>query len=104
MQATELVKNLAEVERELAERLNQARQSADDTIKKAEQERSRILAEADEQVRQETDASKARIAGENEKISRDTDACAAAQAQSLREEAEKHVDRAIEFIVSKVMP
>jgi V/A-type H+/Na+-transporting ATPase subunit G/H len=104
MQGTELVKNLADVERELAERLNQACQSADDTIKNAEQESNRILAEADEQIQKEEEASRARIAEENERILRDTDACAEAQAQSLREEAEKHVDRAIEFIVSKVMP
>jgi F-type H+-transporting ATPase subunit b len=104
MQGTELVKNLADIERELAERLNQASQSADDTIKKAEQERHRILAEVDEQIQKEEKASKARIAEENERILRDTDASAVAQAQSLREEAEKNIDRAIELIVSKVMP
>ena len=104
MQGTELVKNLAEVERELAERLNQARQSADDIIKNAEQERSRVLAEAEEQIQKEADASRTRIAEEKERILKDTKASAADQARSLREKAEKHVGRAVEFIVSKVMP
>lgn len=104
MQGTELVKDLAEIERDLAERLNQARQSADDIIKQAEQEKSRILAEADEQIQKEEDVSRARIAGENERVLKDTQASAEAQAQSLSDEARKHIDRAIEFIVSKVMP
>ncbi len=47
MQGLDLVKDLAELEHELAKKLDEARRSAEQRIADAEQEERRILAEAD---------------------------------------------------------
>ncbi len=104
MQAVEPVKILAQLEAELAEKLDEARRSAEQRIATAEQEARRILTEADGQVRQMADASKARIVEENKKYADEAAGRAEAEAQQIREQAERNIDRAVDYVFSEVLP
>ena len=85
-----MVKNLATLERELSGRLEEARRSAERSIGRAQEEAQRIMAEAEAQVRQMADASANLIAGQ--------------EAGRIREKAEPRMDRAVDFILSRVVP
>ncbi len=104
MQADEPVKTLAEIEAQLAKRLDEARDSAGQTIAAAEQEAQRILTEADSQIRQMADTLKARIAEESKKYAEEAAGRAEAEAQRIREQAERDIDRAVEYVLSEVLP
>ncbi len=104
MQGLDLVKDLAELEHELAKKLDEARRSAEQRIADAEQVERRVLAEADAQIRLMADTWKARIAEESEKVIEDARVLAEGEAQRIREQAERNMDRAVDFIVSEVLP
>jgi vacuolar-type H+-ATPase subunit H len=104
MKAVEPVKILAELEAELAKKLDEARRCAEQRIASAEQEAQRILTVADAQIRQMADTSKARIAEESEKYAEEARGRAEAEAQRIREQAERNIDRAVDYIFSEVLP
>jgi V/A-type H+-transporting ATPase subunit G/H len=104
MQGIELLKSLAEAERNLADRLEEARRSAADMIGRAEEERRRILAEAEEEIRKQEQESKARITAERERIIGETRALAESDSLRIRELAAPNIERAVELILSKVLP
>src|SRR5512136_580350 len=98
MKAVEPVKILAELEAELARKLDEARRSAEQGIASAEQEARRILTEADAQIRQMADTSKARIAEESEKHAEEAAGRAETETRQIREQAERNIDRAVDYI------
>jgi vacuolar-type H+-ATPase subunit H len=100
----ELLKELAELERSLAERIEQARRSAEDKIKGAEEEGLRILAEAEAEIRQIADTSRARIVKNEGKTAEEARARAEAEAESIRRRAAPNIDRAVDYILSEVLP
>ncbi len=104
MQADEPVKILAEIETQLARKLDEARRSAGQTIAAAEQEAQHILTEADSQIRQMADTLKARIAEESEKYAGEAAGRAEAETRQIREQAERNIDRAVDYVLSEVLP
>jgi vacuolar-type H+-ATPase subunit H len=104
MQGQELIKHLAEVDRQLGDKLEEARRSAADRIKRAEEENKRILAEAEAQIHQTQEASKTRIAAERSRLAEEARVRIAAEQEGLRRQAEPNLERVVEFILSKVMP
>jgi vacuolar-type H+-ATPase subunit H len=104
MHGIELIKNLAVLDRELADKVEETRQSVEHRIKSAEAESQRLLAEAEAQIRQMEDASATRIAEESARIAADAHARAAAEQERLRSQAIPNLDRALEFILIEVMP
>jgi vacuolar-type H+-ATPase subunit H len=104
MHGIELIKNLAELDRELAGKVEETRQSVEHRIKSAEAESQRLLAEVEAQIRRMEDASATRIAEESARIAADAHARAAAEQERLRSQAIPNLDRALEFILIEVMP
>jgi vacuolar-type H+-ATPase subunit H len=104
MQGFELVKNLAELDRQLSEKLEEARRSAADRIKSAEEERTRLLAEAEAQIRQMHEESRARIVEQSSQLAEEARTRAQAEKERLRQQAGPNLDRAVELILSKVLP
>lgn len=104
MQGLDLVKDLAELERELAKKLDEAHRSAEQKVADAEEESQRILGEADAQIRLMADTWKARITEESEKYAEDARVRAETEAQLIHEQAERNMDRAVDFILSEVLP
>jgi vacuolar-type H+-ATPase subunit H len=104
MEGFELLEELAEIERELAEKLHEARRSAERRIKGAEEEGLSILAEADAEIRQMADRSKARIVKNEEKAAEEAQARAEAGSASIQRRAAPNIDRAVDYILSKVLP
>jgi V/A-type H+-transporting ATPase subunit G/H len=84
--------------------VEEARRSAEDKIKGAEEESKRIVAEAEVQIRQEEETSRKKIAEESAKLAEDARQRAGAETERLRNKAAPNIDRAVEFILSKVMP
>jgi vacuolar-type H+-ATPase subunit H len=104
MEGTSLLQDLARLEIELKERLEGARRSAESRIARAEEESRRILADAEGQIHRMTDVSKAQVAEECEKIAQESRKRAEMEARRIRDQAEPHMDRAVSFILSKVLP
>ena len=104
MQGFELIKNLAELDRELAEKVEETRRSADLKIKSAEAESRRLLAEAEAQILQMEEVSRTHIAEAGTKLAEDASQRAAAEQERLRSQAMANLVRAMEFILSRVMP
>lgn len=104
MHGIELIKNLAVLDRELADKVEETRQSVEHRIKSAEAESQRLLAEVEAQIRRMEDASATRIAEESARIAADAHARAAAEQERLRSQAIPNLDRALEFILIEVMP
>ncbi len=104
MQGFDLVKELAEIERELAERLDAARRTAEGRVAQAEEDARRILAEADVRIGQMEQALEARIKQESEKYAQEAQARAEAETRSIRQQADPNIDRAVDFLLSEVMP
>jgi vacuolar-type H+-ATPase subunit H len=104
MQGLELVKHLAERDRELVTKLEETRRCADGRIANAKEKARRIMNEADIQIRQMSEASKARITGEGNKLAEEAHTRAEAEADRLRRQADSHIDRAVGFILSEVLP
>ena len=104
MQASGLVKDLAALERELSGRLEEAHRSAEHSIARAQEEARRIMAEAEAQVRQMADVSRSGIAEQSDRIAAQALTRAESEAQGIREQAEPNMDRAVNFILSRVVP
>jgi len=104
MEGIELVKNIAEIERQLAEKLSEARRSAELRIEETQEESKRLVAEAEAQIRRMDDLMRTRVAEESARIAEETEASAEQEAHEIREQASINIDRAVDFIVSKVLP
>jgi vacuolar-type H+-ATPase subunit H len=104
MQGLELIKNLADLDRELTERVEETRGAADQRIKSGEAESQRLLAEAEAQIHQMNEASKAQIVQECAKLGEDAGQRATAERERMRSQALPNLDRAVAFILSEVMP
>jgi len=104
MQGDELVKDLADLDRELALKLEEALRSADQRIAGAEDKSRRILSEADIQIRRMEEAAKARITAEDEKLAAEAQARAEAEAARIRRQADSNIERAVRFVLSEVLP
>ena len=104
VQGLDLVKDLVELEAELSRKLDEANRSAEQRVTAAKQEAQRILAEADAQIHQMADTWKARIAEESEKYTEDGRLRAETEAKRIREQAERNIDQAVNFILSEVLP
>jgi vacuolar-type H+-ATPase subunit H len=104
MQGAELLKNLAEMDHEFEKELEEARRSAERRIAGAKEKARRILNEAEIQIHQMEDASKARITAEGEKLAAEAQARAEAEAESIRQQAESSIESAVSFILSEVLP
>ena len=101
MQGIELIKNLAELDRELAEKVEETRQLAEHRIKSAEAESQRLLAEAEAQIRQMEEASATQIAEASARTGRGRPRRALAEQERLRSQAVPNLERAVEFILSR---
>jgi V/A-type H+-transporting ATPase subunit G/H len=104
MRGLGLVKDLAELERDLAQKLEEARRSAERGIKSAEEEAGRIMGEVEAQIRQLTDASEARIAEQEEKLAKEARKRAQEESRRIREQASPNLDRTVDFVLSEVLP
>ncbi len=104
VQSLDLVRDLAELERELAKKQDEARRSAEQKIASAEKEARRILADADLEIRQVDDNLKARIAEESKRLAEDGRSRAETETGQIRRQAEANMDWAVNFVLSKVVP
>lgn len=104
MQGVELIRDLAELERELARKLEEARQSAEQRVTGAEEEAKRILDSANAEIRQMSDALKDRIAKEKERYAGEGQTLGEAEAQHIRQQSDPGIERAVEYILSEVLP
>jgi vacuolar-type H+-ATPase subunit H len=104
VQGLELINHLAAAEHALSERMDQARVDARRTIAAAEQEHGRILAEAEAKVRQMEEESRIQILQRSAAVADEARRNAEQAADGLRKTAEAKMDRAVEFLLSKVMP
>jgi vacuolar-type H+-ATPase subunit H len=104
MQGLELIKNLAELDQELAEKVEETRRSAEDRVNRAEAESQRLLDEAEAQISRMTEEARTQMAEVNASLTKDAHQRAAAEQERLRRQAVPNLDRAVAFILSKVMP
>ena len=104
VQGLELVKDLAELERKLANKLDEARRAAEQRIAGAEEEARRILASGDAEVRQMGDVLKTRIAKESERYAEEGRTHGEAEAERIRQQADSNIERAVEYVLSEVLP
>jgi len=104
MQGAELLKNLAALDREFEKELEEARRSAERRIADAKEKARRILNEAEMQILQMEDASRARITAEGENLDAEAQARAEAEAERIRLQAEPNIEPAVSFILSEVLP
>ena len=104
MQGAELLQNLAAMDREFEKKLEEARRSADRRIANAQDKARRILKEAEIQIRQMQDASKARITVQGEKLAAEAQTVADAEAERIRQQAEPNIEPAVSFVLSEVLP
>jgi V/A-type H+-transporting ATPase subunit G/H len=104
MEGIGLLKDLAQLERKLKEKLDEAHRSVESRVTRAEEEARRILADAEGQISRMADASKAQMAEERESIAQESRKRAEAEARRIHEQAEPGIGRAVEFILSKVLP
>jgi vacuolar-type H+-ATPase subunit H len=104
MDGTALLQELARLEMELKERLDGTRRSAESRVARAEEESRRILADAEAQIHRMSGVSKAQVAEECEKIVQESRKRAETESRRVRDQAEPHMDRAVAFILSKVLP
>lgn len=104
MQGIELVKNLAELDRELVLKLEDAYETADRRIAAAQEKARRILDEAEIQIRQMEANSKTRIAETEKKLSQEAQARAEGEVAHIRRQADSNIERAVRFILSEVLP
>jgi vacuolar-type H+-ATPase subunit H len=104
MPGLELIKNLAELDRELTEKVAGAHWSAEQRLKRAEAESQRLLAEAEAQIRQMEEASRTHIAAASAKLAEDARQRAAAAQERLRAQGLANLEKAVAFILSEIMP
>jgi vacuolar-type H+-ATPase subunit H len=104
MEGMDLLHNLAELERKLKEKLDEAHGSAEARVASAEKEARRILADAEDQIHRMTEVAKAEVAEECEKILQESRKNAEAEAQRIRDQAASRISAAVDFVLSKVLP
>jgi len=104
MQGLELIKYIADLDSDLAEKVAEARQVADQKIKSAEVESARLLAEAEAQVRVMDAEAKRWISEESARLAEDAHSRAAAEKTLLRSQGLPNLNRVVEFILSEVLP
>ena len=104
MQGLELLKDLAELERELARKLDEARQSAEHRVTRAEEEAKRILDSANTETRKMSDVLKERIAKESERYTQEGQTLGEAEEQRTRQQSDPSIERAVEYVLSEVLP
>ncbi|MEJ2672788.1 MAG: V-type ATPase subunit subunit G family protein [Deltaproteobacteria bacterium] len=104
IQGLELIKNLAELDRELTDRVEAARRSAELRIKRAEEESRRLVAEAEAQIRRLEEDSRARLTEDRARLAEEARTRAAGEKECLHSQAEPNFDRAVEFVLSEVIP
>lgn len=104
MQGFELVKRLAERDREYVDKLEEARRSAEARIAGAQEKARRVLKEADDQFRQMAEASRIRIADDEKKIDEEARARAEAEADRIHRQADTQIESAVKFILEEVLP
>ncbi len=100
----ELLKSLAELDQDLAARVEEAHRAADQKIKSAEEESQRLLAEAETQVKQMEEDWQSRLAKERDEIDAKSQAQADEEKERLRRQALPNIDEAVAFILKKVLP
>jgi vacuolar-type H+-ATPase subunit H len=104
MQGLELIKNLAELDQEVAEKVEETRRSAEDRVNRAGAESQRLLAEAEAQIHRMEEVSRTQMAEVSLRLAEDARQHAAAEQERLRSQAAPNLDRAVAFILSEVMP
>ncbi len=104
MPGFELVKDLADLDRQLAEKVAEARRSADQKIKNAAAEAERLLAEAEENIRRLVEEARQQRAEENARVAEAAHTRAEEAQEGLRSQALPNLPRAVEFILSRVLP
>ena len=104
MQGFELVNNLAELDRELVKKLEEARQSGERRIASAQEKARQILSEAEIQIRQMEGDSKNRITEEVKKLAAEAQARAEDEAACIGRQADSKIEHAVKLILSEVLP
>jgi len=104
MEGLERIRELAERDRQFVAKLEEARRSADDRIADAQDKARQILDEADTRIRTMTEASKTQIAEACNTIAEEARVRAEAEAEGIRRQADPHIDRAVRFLLSEVLP
>lgn len=104
MQGLEMIKNLADLDQQLAAKVEETRRVAADRIKSAAEESQRLLAEAQAQIQQMSEESRIRIAEESAKFAEEARALAAAEKERLTSQALPNIDRAVASILAEIIP
>ncbi len=104
MQGLELIKELAELDGKLSARVEEARRDAAERIKSAEDGSKRLEAEAEAQIRRMEEGLRTQIAKETSRLQEETQALIEKEKERLRRQALPHIDRAVAFILSEVIP
>jgi vacuolar-type H+-ATPase subunit H len=104
MQGIELVNNLAELDRELVKKLEEARRSGERRTASAQEKARHILNEAEIRIHKLEEDSKTRITEEGNKLAAEAKARAEAEAERIVRQAESKVEHAVRFILSEVLP
>jgi vacuolar-type H+-ATPase subunit H len=104
MPGLELIKNLAELDQQLAAKVEETRRVAAQRIKSAEEEGKRLLAEAEAQIQQMQEESRIRIAAASSKFAEEARALAATEKEHLVSQALPNIGRAVAFILSEIIP
>ena len=104
MQKFELVKRLAEQDREYVEKLEEARQSADAKLAGAQEEARRILKEAEARIREMEETSRVQITDAEKKIIDEGRTRAEAEADRILRQSDTHIEDAVTYILQEVLP
>jgi len=104
MNGIELLQDLARLERELQEKLDEARAAAEARVAAAQDAVRRILAEAETEIGRLADASRARIAAECADIAQASKEGAETEKRRIQEQAQPGIDSAVAFVLRKVLP
>ncbi len=104
MQGLGLVKSLAERERELAKKLEVAQRAAEAKLKEAQVRAARIHEESRSRLLQTSEEAERRTAEEEARVLGAAVAEGEVQVRKIREEAEGNLDKAVAYVLSKVVP
>ncbi len=104
MQGFELIKNLAELDRVLADKVEETRRLADRRTSNAEVASRRLLDETEAQIRQMEEESRTQLAEAGARLAEDARQRAAAEKERWRSLAAPNLERAVAFILAEVMP
>lgn len=104
MPGFELVKDLADLDRRLDEKVTEARRAADQKVKDAAAEAERLLAEAEDQIRRWEEEARQQRAEEDARVAEAARTKAEEEKEGLRSQALPNLPRAVKFILSRVLP